>query len=270
MILDDMVQGWRCTILKLVLIVVIVIAVDQTFRKRVLLSPGWYIFLWSRHEIDFICAGEVVEKYMIKVGLHIEEGSSEVKCIDGLLLNPKQFLKEFPVRVRRHCEERRERHEAQQYYFYIKSKIEGRKNLLLCVPPRMASKQAFDLLSQIYDGPCPDGRLRSCAVEPQFQPDNNTLTAVLVRHPFDRLIIDYKHQKYSTEPRVDGETHIPGRKILFSRHRARQGRRKNKREFREFIKSQVLSDNSSIYSVSQVSETCIRNNNKLSLCYSDM
>ena len=90
-----MIQGTRSTILKLLLIAIIVIAVDQTFRKRVLLNPGRYIVLRSRHEIDFICAGEVVEKYMIKVGLHIEEGSSEVKCIDGLLQIQNNFLRNF-------------------------------------------------------------------------------------------------------------------------------------------------------------------------------
>ena len=35
-----MIQGTRSTILKLLLIAIIVIAVDQTLRKRVLLSPG--------------------------------------------------------------------------------------------------------------------------------------------------------------------------------------------------------------------------------------
>ena len=161
------------------------------------------------------------------------------------------------MRVSRHCSNTGEEQidENRESYFYMKSKIDGGRNLLLCVPPRMASKQAFELLSHVFDGPCPDGRLRSCAVGPQFQPDNNTLTALLVRHPFDRLIIDYKHQKYSNKPQTGSEAlHIPGRQVLFSRHRARGGRKKNKREFREFIKSRVLADNSSVNSVSQVRE----------------
>ena len=32
---------------------------------------------------------------MIKVGLHIEEGSSEVKCIDGLLQIQNNFERNF-------------------------------------------------------------------------------------------------------------------------------------------------------------------------------
>ena len=97
-------------------------------------------------------------------------------------------------------------------------------------------------------------------MDSDFQPDNNTVRAVLVRHPFDRLIIEYKHQKYQDKLRTDSnELRLPGRQVLFSRHRTGHGRKKNKREFREFIASQVLTDNSSVHSVSQVGRCQVTN-----------
>ena len=104
----------------------------------------------------------------------------------------------------------------------------------------------------MLDEPCQDKRLKSCAVEPQLQPDNKTVVAVMVRHPFDRLIIEYKRQKYQETNNY--QSNIPGRQILFSRHRTGHGRKKNKREFREFIRNSLLAGNSSVESVTQVGE----------------
>jgi len=227
-----MFQGTRSAILKLTAIIVIVIAVDQTLRKQILQSPG-----------------EVVEKYMLKVGLHIKGG----------------LAKSFPERVRQQCGDKDRKAERKQkeqsYYFLIKSKTSGRKNVLLCVPPRLASKQALEYLSSLFDEPCRDRRLKSCAVQPQFEPDNNTLSAVMVRHPFDRLIIEYKRQKYQDSDELNNfKSNIPGRQILLSRHRTGHGRKKNKREFREFIRNSLLADNSnsSVESITEICNVCSR------------
>ena len=78
-----------------------------------------------------------------------------------------------------------------------------------------------------------------------MEPDNNTVVALMVRHPFDRLIIEYKRQKsQDTEVINNFKSNIPGRQILFSRHRTGHGKKKNKREFREFIRNSLLADNS--------------------------
>ena len=124
------------------------------------------------------------------------------------------------------------------------------------MPPRLASKQAVEYLGSLFDEPCQDKRLKSCAVSPQFKPDNNTVVAVMVRHPFDRLIIEYKRQKYQeTENTNNFKSNIPGRQILFSRHRTGHGRKKNtKREFGEFIRKSLLAGNSSVESVTQVGD----------------
>lgn len=77
----------------------------------------------------------------------------------------------------------------------------------------------------------------------------------MVRHPFDRLIIEYKRQKYQDTEEIDNyKSKIPGRQILFSRHRTGHGRKKNKREFREFIRNSFLAGNSSVESVTEVGD----------------
>ena len=77
----------------------------------------------------------------------------------------------------------------------------------------------------------------------------------MVRHPFDRLIIEYKRQKYQdTEDLNNLKSNVPGRQILFSRHRTGHGRKKNKREFREFITKSLLASNSSVEPITQVGE----------------
>ena len=75
-----MFQGTRSTILKLITIIVFVFAVDQTLRKQILKSPGREI---QKQIISIILfsAGEVVEKYMLKVGLHIHGGLAKVHTI---------------------------------------------------------------------------------------------------------------------------------------------------------------------------------------------
>ena len=77
----------------------------------------------------------------------------------------------------------------------------------------------------------------------------------MVRHPFDRLIIEYKRQKYQDTDELNSfKSNIPGRQILLSRHRTGHGRKKNKREFREFIRNSLLADNSnsSVESITEV------------------
>ena len=253
-----MIQGTRSAILKVLVVVTIIIAVDQTLRRRVLLSPGKSVQSIVKYDdilIYFLFAGEVVEKYMVKVGLHIK---GRITAVDlfyrGSELN--LGLQDFPELVSQHCADQGEEKESRDdkdYYFLIKSQTSGGKNLLLCIPPRMASKQAFQYLSSLYGLPCPGGRLRGCEVRPGFEADNNTVAAVMVRHPFDRLIIEYKHQKHpETEESLDYNSKVPGRQVLFSRHRTGHRRKKNKREFRDFINSRVLSANSSVKSVTQV------------------
>jgi hypothetical protein len=117
----------------------------------------------------------------------------------------------------------------------------------------MASKAAFDMINEVFDFPCykgSKGKLRDCAVSQDFKPANTSLKVVFTRHPFDRLIIEYRHQKS-----VQNEVKSNSRKLLFSRHRNwKKKGKKGSHQFREFVKDSVLGPNSTVFPVTQVSQ----------------
>ena len=73
-----MFHGTRSLILKLITIIVFVMAVDQTIRKQILKSPGSEKLQSLSLNNVTLSVGEVVEKYMLKVGLHIQGGLVKV------------------------------------------------------------------------------------------------------------------------------------------------------------------------------------------------
>ena len=75
-----MFHGTRSLILKLITIIVFVMAVDQTIRKQILKSPGSEVQSLSLNNVT-LSLGEVVEKYMLKVGLHIQGGLTKVQVV---------------------------------------------------------------------------------------------------------------------------------------------------------------------------------------------
>jgi len=211
--------------------------VDQVFRYKVVLTPS-----------------EVAEKYMAALGPKMNTNQEEMS------------LSERTKFVRKKCNRTKTvtGNEGNDNYFYLKSQNDNVKNVLLCIPPRMASKSTFDALNEVFDFPCykgSKGKLRDCSVSESFQPGNKTVKIVFTRHPFDRLIIEFRHQKEKTVD-IEDKPAKSNRKLLFSRHRSglkKKGGKGSHHHFREFIKTTVLGDNSSVMPVSQVCQVCNQN-----------
>merc|ERR1711892_252886 len=223
---------FRSLFAKVAILIWLIVAVDQVFRQKVVLAPG-----------------QVAERYMaaLRQGgsfeherrMTVEERSSYVRAQCASESSDSDLL------TTKHKDN----------YFFLKSKNNDVKNVLLCIPQRMASKAAFDVINEAFDYPCykgSKGELRDCAVNRHYKPENNSLKVVFTRHPFDRLIIEYRHQKS-----VETEVQPNSRKLLFSRHRNWKKRsKKGSHQFREFIKNSVLGPNSTVFPVSQVCSVC--------------
>ena len=141
----------------------------------------------------------------------------------------------------------------EQPYYLLQSQSAQQRNILLCLASNIISHQAVDYLQTMFDVNCGSGHLRQCSVDQnQFQSINNSVKAVLVRHPLDRLILEFKHSRSSAAASSDNV--VKSRRILFSRHRnpVKKKHKKGSHLFRQFIKNSVLQPNSTIRPISQV------------------
>ena len=141
----------------------------------------------------------------------------------------------------------------QNAYFLLKSQDANDKNIFLCAAPKVTSRQTIDYMQKIFNVKCGAGSLEGCQVGFDDQGESNTtVSAVLVRHPFDRLIMEFRHQRMT----LTGPARVQSRKILFARYRNgnkwKKKGKKSSNEFRQFIKSSVLTPNSTILPISQV------------------
>ena len=128
------------------------------------------------------------------------------------------------------------------YYFMRSSK----QNLLMCAAQNIFSKQQQELLYNTLEKSCGQGSLKACTVSDNYAADNNTLRIIILRHPFDRLIMHFKQKKLPFNDKV------PQRKILFSRYRKSKMKKKISTNFRQFVLTSVLSNDSVIEPISQV------------------
>ena len=153
-------------------------------------------------------------------------------------------------------------HSGSDSYFFIKSKRDEDKDIFLCSAPRITSHQAMDYLQNMFDFSCGNGNFRQCMVPADYDIKvfSETVSAVFVRHPFDRLILEFKHKIHKELSAEDGKniqssSNIKSRKILaYSRFKKwKKKQKKGSHKFRQFIKSNVLSSNSTILPISQVS-----------------
>ena len=134
--------------------------------------------------------------------------------------------------------------------YMFKSQTELDKDVLLCLPSNILSSQAVDYIQTLFSAKCGEGTLEYCRVQPDDFDDLKSIArAVIVRHPFDRLILEFKHRQ-----KMNATASVKTRKILFSRHRSatKKKSRKGSHAFRQFIKSSVLPSNSTIHPLSQV------------------
>jgi len=225
---------FRSVFAKIAVLIWVIVGVDQVLRQTLIQSPS-----------------EVVDQYMAALTHNNNIQQQEAMSV-----------KEMSNYVNEKCSYNNSDAQNKQIdmtqldtYFYLRSKEVNVKNVLLCIPQRMASKAAFEVINEVFDYPCykgTRGKLRDCAVSKKFKPDNQTMKVVFTRHPFDRLIIEFRHQKS-----IETEPNQSKRKLLFSRHRTwKKKGRKGSHQFREFINQTVLAHNSTILPVSKVCNVC--------------
>jgi len=225
---------FRSIFAKIAALIWVIIGVDQVLRQTLIQTPNQVVdqYMAALTQINNIPQQQEV--------LTIEERTDYVK---EKCSNAKSELLNVILK-----------NQHQDNYFYLKSKAADVKNMLLCIPQRMASKSAFEIINESFDYPCykgAKGKLRNCAVSKNFKPENETLKVVFTRHPLDRLIIEFRHQKS-----VETEAKQSGRKLLFSRHRNWKKSRKGSHQFREFINQTVLGPKSTILPVTQICSVC--------------
>lgn len=214
--------GVRAFALKLLLTFLAIIALDQTFRKHVLSSPD-----------------EVVERYMRSI-------STSSLSFDNTL-NISQL-------VEKQCKKQNISSKTQQFpddngFFLIKSSISSEKDIFLCSPPGTASYRAVSYLQKMLKINCGDGNLKHCSVSSKHPLSNDTIQVMFVRHPFDRLILDFRHKNEKSDNKK------ASRKLLYHRY-SRKKKKNDFYQFRKYIQTSVLSPNSTIKPISQVCQVC--------------
>ena len=140
-------------------------------------------------------------------------------------------------------------------FFFIKSKLSSEKDIFLCSPPGTASHRAVSYLQKMLNINCGDGNLRHCSVSSSHPLSNDTVLVMLVRHPFDRLIMDFRHKMPGQHSDEKSDIKKASRKILFHRY-SRKKRKNDFYQFRKYIQTDVLSPNSTIKPISEVCQVC--------------
>jgi len=133
-----------------------------------------------------------------------------------------------------------------EVFYNFKSTQAGVRSLFVCLPRRMATKAVYNMLNQAYSNYC-DKEREACR---SAIAGTDALKVVFTRHPLDRLIIGYRHQKHSETD------NSPRRKLLFSRHRAigKKGRR-GKHHFAEYLRTTVIQGRA-ILPITQECDVC--------------
>jgi hypothetical protein len=158
-----------------------------------------------------------------------------------------------------------------------KAATNGKKSLLLCLPRRMATKAVFDALNRAYGMPCASNNNKttsSSGLPKTLENSNagnysaserclagdfdslrsvlaaeepNLLSVVFTRHPFDRIILGYRHSKNATSGAAAAEfsparAKGAGRSLLYAHPRllgANKKRTGKRNQFLDFVKTQV-------------------------------
>ena len=143
-------------------------------------------------------------------------------------------------------------------FFFIKSSLSSEKDIFLCSPPGTASHRAVSYLQKMLKINCGDWNLKHCSVSPKYPLSNDTIKVMFVRHPFDRLIMDFRHKMPALPSYEKSDIKKASRKILFHRY-SRKKKKNDFYQFRKYIQTAVLSPNSTIKPISQVCQVCSQN-----------
>ena len=227
--------------------------VDLNFRSYILLSPGIKLDLRSDekkeifNDVLILIPDEVVERYIRGVSVRVTD-----KMISGSYKTSneeKRVCSQQDINIaRQHAISDNQFNQNQFFSIHSEKLIED--SFIFCAAKNVASKQAIDNLQNMLDIKCGSGNFENCAIS-QEQIINKTMTKTVafLRHPFDRLILQFKKSRFSMD------NVIPSRKILFSRHRYNKVKMKSKKgshQFRQFILTSVLSPNSTILPITEV------------------
>ena len=149
---------------------------------------------------------------------------------------------------------------AEKGFFLIKSSFSSEKDIFLCSPPGTASHRAVGYLQKMLKIDCGDGNLKQCSVSSEHPLSNDTVHAMFIRHPFDRLIMEFRHKMPALHSDEKINVQKASRKLLFHRY-SRKKRKNDFYQFRKYIQTVVLSSNSTIKPISQVCEVCSKKYN---------
>ena len=149
--------------------------------------------------------------------------------------------------------------EDESGFFFIKSDLSSDKDIFLCSPPGTASHRAVSHLQKMLKINCGDGNLKQCSVTSEHPLTNDTIKVMFVRHPFDRLIMDFRHEMQTLSSSDKDKVKSTSRKLLFHRYRKWKKRKNDFHQFRKYIQTVVLSKNSTIKPLSQICQVCTKN-----------
>ncbi|XP_023346896.1 uncharacterized protein LOC111715754 [Eurytemora carolleeae] len=171
----------RWIIYKFILLFFTIIAIDQTFRSRILIGPE-----------------EVLQT------ITISRAPAKMKKLD--LFEKAEYIHDY-------CNSTniKPTNQTNDIFYYLKSPKVGVKNLLICLPARMGTKPVLETLNTAYQTSCHKNKTE-CQ---KTVPDSNTLKIMFTRHPLDRLIIGFRQHKQNSSSSISNHN----RKLLFTRPR---------------------------------------------------
>jgi len=214
---------YRSLLIKILVGIWVVVIIDITFRPQVVKTPSQLLFTLGfsgiKKKIDNLSMSERAE--------YVEE------YCNSTTINARQKQNE-------------------DVFYFLQSPKAGVKSLFICLPKRMATKSVFDTLNQAYGSVCNKASCRSRSQKT----DSDTVKIVFTRHPFDRLIIGYRHN--ITFSNINSKSLVQQnhqRKLLLSRRKPGKPRYKGNYHFKEYLKNHVI-EHQSILPIAQECGVC--------------
>jgi len=200
-------------ITRLLLLLLLIIIVDQVFRTRVIKSPSEIAEAYFQ-KVSMLTGGMVdgVEEEMsakeraIYLARRCREGREGVENVGeslpfkGEVVDEERGVKDskggalFLMKAGAATKEREAGGGAG-----AGGELNIRQSdVLVCAPPHSAAKAVFEQINDQMGAPCKRGRggkIVGCDPVDKDNKKNATLNILLTRHPFDRLIIEFRRSK---------------------------------------------------------------------------